>query len=131
MENAKIFKEFIESLESINSLPKKQKQPIEPSRVKARDMAEKFVDNLVEKYNLPEDEEAKQMLYDILCESQIFEKFIYIGETKCAYIRALLNHHVLMGASKAELVNFSFVYGLALGQLLSYEEDEEDYEEDE
>ena len=107
MENKDPFREFIESLDSINHLST---------------IDQDYVDQLVNRYGLPQDEEAKQILVSV----------IKLGkEINARYVPVMWKHYLLILLWDITLKNTkpisglwdAFTLGIAFGELFEADGD--------
>ena len=108
------FKEFIENLEAINHLPKED--------IPIRDLDWEYIEKLIVRYALPQDETCKQALVSMRKQAMFISRARFIPMLLKQYIVAMLWDLAVNTKKPLDAVYASFLLGMAAGELIEWED---------
>lgn len=108
------FKDFIESLDSINGLGGTQLVP-------ARRTIANYVDSLIVQYGLPPDEEARELLIQIIEDMPNYNTRFFRAGVK-QYLFILLWDVMVKERKPLSMLWTAFLMGVTFGQMLEYDD---------
>ncbi len=111
-----LFREFINSLESINHLS---------DNIPIRNVNVEYVERLINEYGLPQDEAFKQALISIREHAVYITKVRFMPQLLKQYILVMLWDLSVKSEQPMDTVYGAFLLGMAAGELIEWEEIED------